>query len=158
MPKRTAGSSTIVLAMTCLCALQGCSRYADPSVAVERITLTDRSAEAAVLDIELAATNTNEVALPLRTVEYTLRLDGDVVFRGTRSAEATLRRVGTQPIVLPAAIRLDRHPAPASGMRYRLTGRMKYVTPGEIAQRLFDAGVRRPTVRFAQEGVLELDG
>ncbi len=135
--------------------LTGCSSYDAPRLAVSSVVLADRSDEAVVLDVTLDAENSNEVELPLETIEYTVLVDGRVVFEGTRSAEATLRREGTQQIVLPVAIRL----APDVPLRgeypYRIRGRLTYVTPGEIAQLLFDAGVRRPRVGFRDEGVID---
>lgn len=133
----------------------GCSSYDPPRLRVQEVTLADRSDEAVLLDFVLEATNRNEVELPLQTVDYAVSLDGRVVFEGRRSAEATLRRLGTQRIVLPAAVRLSPG-AQATGLhRYRISGELTYVTPGEIAQALFDAGVRRPTIDFAQQGEID---
>lgn len=132
----------------------GCSAYDAPDLSVSSVTVADRSDEAVVLEFVLDASNTNGVELPLQTVEYTVRLDGRVVFDGTRSAEATLRREGTQRIVLPAAVRLEPG-VPLSGeYPYGISGRLTYVTPGEIAQVLFDAGVRRPRVSFSERGTI----
>lgn len=135
-------------------ALGACSSYDAPTLAVSSVVLADRSDEAVVLNVTLDAANSNAVELPLETVDYTVFVDGSVVFEGTRSAQATLRREGTQQIVLPVAIRL----APEVPLRgeypYRIRGEMTYVTPGEIAQLLFDAGVRRPTVSFSQRGTV----
>lgn len=137
------------------CAVAGCSSYDAPTLTVSSVVLADRSDEAVVLDVTLDAGNSNAVELPLETVEYTVLVDGRVVFEGTRSAEATLRREGTQQIVLPVAIRLSPD-VPLSGeYPYRIRGKLTYVTPGEIAQLLFDAGVRRPKVAFSQRGTVD---
>ncbi|MGP1273193.1 MAG: LEA type 2 family protein [Phycisphaerales bacterium] len=136
----------------------GCSSYDAPRLEVTSVAVTERSDEAVVLEFTLDASNRNDVALPLERIRYSVRLDGREVFTGTRWAEATLRRVGTQQIRLPAAIRLEDAPALGDGTRYRISGRVTYVTPGEIAQLLFDAGVRRPTIGFRDEGVLEFGG
>lgn len=153
----------VLLGVVLLVWLSGCSSYDAPRLTVSSVTIADQSDEAVVLLFTVDAANANEEALPLERVRYTVRLNGRVVFRGTRWAEATLRRVGTQQITLPAAIpfedapelRSDARDQLVGGLPYRITGRMTYVTPGEIAQLLFDAGVRRPRVRFADEGVLE---
>ncbi|MEM7622703.1 MAG: LEA type 2 family protein [Planctomycetota bacterium] len=135
--------------------MTGCSSFDAPTLTVSSVVLADRSDEAVVLDVTLDAVNTNDVELPLEVVEYTVFVDGSVVFEGTRSAEATLRRAGTQQVVLPVAIRL----APDVPLRgeypYRIRGQLTYVTPGEIAQLLFDAGVRRPKVSFSQRGTVD---
>ena len=140
--------------LTCLLALPltGCSSYDAPRLAVSSVVLADRSDEAVVLNVTLDAQNSNEVELPLETIEYTVRVDGRVVFEGTRSAEATLRREGTQQIVLPVAIRLEPDARLRGEYPYTIRGELTYVTPGEIAQLLFDAGVRRPTVSFTDRG------
>jgi len=108
-----------------------------------------------VIDFTLSASNANEVDLPLERVRYTVRLNGERVFTGTRSAEATVRRLGTQDFVLPAAIDLERFDLPAGEVPYEITGSVVYVTPGEIAQILFDAGVRRPRSSFRKRGTLD---
>lgn len=149
---------TAILPLVMLTLLAGCSAYDAPRLAVSSVAVADRSDEAVVLDFTLDAANANDVELPLETVEYTVRVDGRVVFEGTRSAEATLRRSGTQQIVLPAAIRLSPDVPLAGEYPYSIQGRVTYVTPGEIAQLLFDAGVRRPKVGFRDSGVLDFGG
>ena len=143
------------LLLTAACTMVGCASFDAPTLTVSSVVLADRSDEAVVLDVTLDAVNTNAVELPLETIEYTVFVNGGVVFEGTRSAEATLRREGTQQIVLPVAIRLAPD-VPLDGVYpYRIRGEMTYVTPGEIAQLLFDAGVRRPTVSFSQRGEVD---
>ena len=88
-------------------------------------------------------------------MRYALRLNGQRVFSGTRSAEATVRRLGTQQFTLPAAIDLAEFDMPEGDVQYELSGSVVYVTPGEIAQLLFDAGVRKPRSSFQQTGVLD---
>lgn len=149
MPRRLAAG--IVAALL----LAGCSSYDAPRLAVSSVVLADRSDEAVVLNVTLAAENTNEVELPLETIEYTVRVDGRVVFEGTRSAEATLRREGTQQIVIPVAIRLAPDVPLRGSYPYTIRGELTYVTPGEIAQLLFDSGVRRPTVTFRDRGTVD---
>lgn len=140
--------------LVCFFGAVGCSAYDAPDLSVSSVTVADRSDEAVVLEFVLDASNSNGVELPLQTVEYTVRLDGRVVFDGTRSAEATLRREGTQRIVLPAAVRLEPGVPLQGDYPYGISGRLTYVTPGEIAQVLFDAGVRRPRVSFSERGTI----
>lgn len=136
--------------------LAGCSTYAPPTLEFAQPRLVDESPDGFVLAFELDATNANEVELPLRDVRYTVALDGRT-YRGVRSGEASLRRLGTQRLVIPAAFPLSEGQArPAGPVRYRVEGELRYVTPGEIAQILFDTGVRRPTVTFRHEGTIDL--
>lgn len=140
-------------------ALAGCSAYEAPELRVVSVGVSERSAEAVVLRVVIDAENANDVALPLRDVEYEVEVgDGGEgrVFRGVRSAEATLRRFGTQQIEVPAVVAAGSWPG--EGTPYVIRGRLRYTTPGEIAQILFDAGVRRPEVSFEGRGVIGAAG
>lgn len=109
-----------------------------------------------VLTFELSAGNENDVSLPLRQMTYDLELDGKRVFSGTRSPEATLTRLRTHRVTLPAVVRVDEsRPRPTGVVPYRLRGTLTYVTPGAFAETLFDAGVRRPTVDFSENGSID---
>lgn len=137
--------------------LIGCSSADRPTIAFSSARITEETDAGMVISFVLDATNTNDFDVPLERVRYTLELGGEEVFSGTRSAEATIRRLGTQQITLPAAIDLTEHPAPTGETPYVLAGSIVYVTPGEIAELLFDAGVRRPRMVFRHEGVLDFD-
>lgn len=144
----------VLICVIALC-VTGCSAYDRPEIEVVGARVTQESPEGVVIDFTLDATNPNEVDLPLERVRYALSLDGRRVFEGTRSAEATVRRLGTQQLTLPVAIDLSRFAAPTGDTTYELTGSVVYVTPGEIAQLLFDAEVRRPRATFRQRGTLD---
>jgi hypothetical protein len=152
----------------------GCSSYRAPALEVSRIRLVEETPAGLVLNFDIDARNDNEIELPLREVRYTVRLHGapgsadTVVFSGIRSPEATLRRRGTQRITFPAAIAIDVPQAPATSgsadqrptgiVRYTVEGELRYITPGQIAQILFDLNLRRPRVHFRDEGMLDLGG
>lgn len=138
--------------------LTGCEATASPKMSVAKVAPAERSDEGLALQFTLDGQNTNEVGLPLRTVEYTVMLGKEKVFEGTRSPEATLRRLGTQQIVLPAVVKLAEHPnLPTHGkVPYSISGTMTYVAPGQIAEVLFDAGVRVPTTSFSDSGEVDL--
>ncbi|MCC6675999.1 MAG: LEA type 2 family protein [Phycisphaerales bacterium] len=134
----------------------GCSSYEAPNLKVVEARVSERSAEGVVLMFTLDAENPNEEGLPLRSVDYRVLLDGREVFTGTRSAEATLRRYGTQQIRLPAVVAMTDPGAVAPAANYRIEGTLSYITPGEIAEILFDAGVRQPSVGFSGEGKADM--
>jgi hypothetical protein len=117
--------------------------------------VTERSDEGMAVVFTLDAANANQEAVPLREATYSLELEGKPVFRGVRSAEATLRSRGTQQFALPAAFPLSMLPA-SGAVRYRLSGSIEYITPGAFAEVLFDTGVRRPDASFVEEGVIDL--
>lgn len=154
---RTWSRRVRVLGVTIAAVLAGgCSSYEAPNLKVVDARVSERSAEGVVLMFTLDAENPNEEGLPLRTVDYRVSLEGREVFQGTRSAEATLRRYGTQQIRLPAVVALSEPATSLSAADYRIEGTLRYITPGEIAEILFDAGVRQPGVAFSGEGKADL--
>ncbi len=153
-PGRVVAACCMVVAAT-LCA--ACQSATPPRFEHAAARVTDRTPEGVAMNFTLDAYNENDIALPLRDVTYSVLIDGEEVFRGTRSAEATLRRRGVQQIRLPAVIALDPgEPVPTGTREYRLRGSVTYVTPGKIAELLFDTGVRVPTASFETEGEIDL--
>ena len=151
----------LVLALLALApALVGCESYSAPVLSMAKAQPLERTPDGCSMLFTLDARNDNEEALPLRTVEYRLDLNGREVFSGTRSAEATLRRQGTQQLRLPAMVALTPDtPTFAGGVaKYHLTGSIYYVTPGRLAETLFDSGVHTPSVSFAFDGDIDLSG
>lgn len=130
--------------------LGGCSSTPAPTIHLIDVSTRETTPEGVVLEILLEADNTAERAIPLREVQYSLYIDGQLVFEGERSAEATIRRFGTQRVVLPAAF-VPQTPA-ESWKVYRVEGTMTYLVPGVLAEALFDADVVRPSVSFRLEG------
>lgn len=146
------------LSLVCVMGLGGCTSYTPPAMNVVKAEAKERTPDGAAMLFTLDARNDNEDALPLRSVEYRVDLDGQEVFSGTRSAEATLRRLGVQQITLPAVVALNspaRQGLVQGKARYRLSGQMYYVTPGQLAELLFDAGVRTPSTPFSAEGEID---
>lgn len=138
--------------------LSACAGPRQPSFRVAEVRAGERTDQGVAMTFVLDAENDNDVALPLRDVEYTVELDGQRAFSGTRSAEATLRRLGTQQVVLPAVVRTGDGGAIRTSGRvpYRISGTVTYVTPGQIAEILFDSGVRVPSVGFSGTGEVDL--
>jgi hypothetical protein len=153
----------LTLAVVAATTAGGCASYSAPSLRVTDVRCTEETSEGLALAFTLMARNDNDVALPLRAVEYELLLGGPEqgsdlrrVFRGTRSPEASLRQRGEQPIVLPAVVPLrDGAPRPTGVRRYRLWTRLTYITPGALAEVMFDTGVRRPVVTIESTGMLD---
>lgn len=145
--------SVVVFAGAAL-ALGGCSSYSDPTLRVAGAGVTDEGTGALVLNVTIAAQNRNHVELPLREIDYTVSIDGREVFHAVRSPEATLRRLGEQTFTVPAVVTYSGE-RPKGLHEFEIEASVKYVTPGELAQALFDTGVRRPTVRFTDRGRVE---
>ncbi|MCW5764643.1 MAG: LEA type 2 family protein [Phycisphaeraceae bacterium] len=141
------------LCALCL-ALPGCVN--DPSIRVSRIVMGERSAEAVVVNFHLAADNPNDEIFPARLARYTVSVNGRQVFSGERSPEIALRNDAEQEFRLPATISLA--DGPLSGRQpYAISGSLQYTTPGQLAEVLFDTGVRRPSVSFASSGTIDFD-
>lgn len=142
-------------------AAPGCSRYRAPTFELVGVRELERTDDALVLGFTLAASNPNDENLPMRQADYRLIIDGVPAFNGMRSAETILRRYGKgQLIELPAIVPADRFDLSAfdsGSIRYLLTGSIEYQTPGELAEVLFDSGVRRPKAPLRAAGTLDLD-
>jgi LEA14-like dessication related protein len=136
--------------------LAGCAGTSAPTFNVTAAQALERTPDGVSVVFDVAAQNDNDDPLPLREVEYTLDINGQRAFAGTRSAEATLRRNGSQTIRLPAVVNLARVGEITGPARYRLSGTVKYVTPGQLAEIFFDTGVRIPTASFSGEGEVDL--
>lgn len=142
----------VVVALGMAWLLAGCGVFKKPGLEVSDAQLTERTQEGAVVTFTIDATNPNADAMSLRGVRYTLDVDGRRVFEGFRSAEATVRRFGTQQVQLPVVI----PGAPVAGeRRYELRGTIQYVPPGALARVMFDAGIREPTAGFEDAGVID---
>lgn len=156
-PPRHARRRPAALLLALAPALGACSSYSRPALEVAGARLAEESADGLVIEFLVDARNDNDVALPLRSLEYTVDLDGRRVFRGVRSPEATLRRLGERRLTLPAAIPLGpSDPRPVGLRDFRVAGTLTYQTPGELAEVLFDTGVRRPEAGFASSGRIDL--
>jgi LEA14-like dessication related protein len=141
----------VVAILACAVILGGCSPYRAPALSVRKAAITNVTEEGVVIRFTLDAENSNGVELPLKKISYRLYLDGREVFRGIRSPEATLRRLGSQSITLPAVVTVDEQISKLQGpVRYRIEGTLSYITPGSVAQILFD-----PRERYS-EGCLHL--
>jgi len=146
----------VVVCAAAVALMGGCWGVREPSFRVAGVGITEETERATVLTFRVTGENTNSEELPLREVRYALDLDGRRVFSGTRSAEATLQRFGTQTIDLPATVLASNGGDALSGeVPYTLSGEVVYELPGTIAEVLFDARIRRPTAGFSQSGRLD---
>lgn len=135
----------------------GCTSYTAPKLTVTSATLTEESPTGLVISFLIAAENSNRDQLLLRDISYTLWLDGERAFSGSRSPEATLARLAIQQLRIPAAVPIDAdHPRPVGPVPYRISGTLTYVTPSKLMEVLYDSGLPPPTVDFSDEGTIDL--
>ncbi len=130
----------------------GCSVVQRPESRVLGVTVTQRSAEGARVEVLVELTNPNATPLPLRHSGYQVSVgDGDFAF--TQRLDVTLPGNGTQRVVLPAAF--------ADGVSigaqtpYVVRGSVAYEPPGEFRRILTDMGIPLPTSPFDASGELE---
>lgn len=139
-----------ILALT----LGACSSPKAPTFEPVGVTaITERDGELELI-FTIEAANDNPDPLPLKRAVYTLSIDGAPVYSGYRSPETTLSEYATHTFELPALVPLTyasrTEPAP-----YRLTGTVSYVTPGKLAETLFDSGVRQPEATINVAGTID---
>lgn len=147
-----------LMLLTLLSATTGCSSVTRPGVAIEGASFGASSDDAQVLDFALRLENENREPLELHEFHYTLMINGQTVYSGRRSAEATLSARGGKVIVIPAVVPRSSLSDAGSSIGYQLSGRLWYRSPGELADILFDSGLHRPSVGFGTQGDLELSG
>ncbi len=122
-----------------------------PQATLVSAAIADQTDQGTVLDFGIEIHNPNAFQLPLRDVRYSLFLNGQRVFSGTRSAESTVTRGSSQTIHLPASFVGQLPP----NRTYTIDGRIYYSTPSALADVLFDANIYRPSVTFKHSGALD---
>lgn len=135
-------------------ACAGCSSTRPPGLTIQSAELTEQTDAGMVVTFTVLADNPNPDALPLRDAQYTVSLAGKPVFSGVRSAQATVRRFGTQTFTLPAAIPAT--PAGRGVEPFEISGKLTYLVPGALAETLFDIHVLRPSTSFGGKGDVDL--
>ncbi len=133
----------------------GCSIRRPPLIALTGVTVSESTAAATALRFHLELVNRNPDPLRLREFRYTLLVDGTPVYRGRRAAEATLSAGGTRQLAIPAVLASTAIGKPVE-LRYTLIGSLEYLSPGELAEILFDTGVRRTRVSFQESGLVRI--
>ncbi|MHC4413906.1 MAG: LEA type 2 family protein [Planctomycetota bacterium] len=142
-----------------LLSLPGCTRYRSPEISLARVMMTESGDEALALGFEVELANPNVAPLELDEFRYTVEIDGREVYAGRRAAGATLSAAQTRRLTIPAVVpyhRMGWTAGPPPQVTYALRGALRYRTPSELAQQLFDAGVRRPRTSFGGRGQVAL--
>lgn len=144
---------TLYLAIL-MTALTGCAVLRPPAVEVLGAELTERTDEATRLEIHVRLRNPNDEALEILQYDYRVEVDGAPDYLGRRAGMTTMGPGSTTEAMLPAVI-VGRTTGNVGGWRvggWRVGGTVQYLTPGALADILFDTGVRRPKARFSGRG------
>lgn len=131
-----------------LALLAACSSYRAPVLTVAETRVREAAPSGVVVEFLIDAENPNPEPMPLREVRYAMQVNGQRVFECVRSPEATLRRFGTQRLILPVVLPLAPGATPPSASDVTLSGTLSYTAPGQLAETLFDTGVSRPEASF----------
>ena len=149
-----------ILPIVFLAAMSGCTGFREPVVTIVGASITETSDSAIGLDLLLELANSNSEAVELNEFTYAITINGTGTYRGRWAASATLPSNGSRQLVIPAVVRYDQMgwtenslPAEAS---FGISGSLHYIAPGDIAEILFDTGVRKPKVSFRGQGILNL--
>lgn len=153
-------SASALAAFLSVLALAACSSYRDPVITGNGASMAEQSAEAMTLRLGLDLSNPNREPLKLLEFDYSVSINGVHVYDGVRAAETTLASEGRKEVSIPIVIRFDKAGWNAqdlpSRVKYEVRGELRYNTPGEFAQALFDTGVRRPSAGFRLAGEADL--
>ena len=149
-----------ILPIALLATMSGCSGFREPVVTIVNASVTEKSDIAVGLGLLLDLANSNNEPVELNEFIYAVTINGTGTYRGRWSASATLPSNGSRRLVIPAVVRYEQlgwteNSVPAEAM-FEVSGTLLYIAPGDIAEILFDTGVRKPTVSFSGNGVLKL--
>lgn len=145
------------LLLTAPCLLCACSTYRPPTFQAVSVREVEHTSEHSVVTFVIEATNPNREPMPLGQATYSLTLNGQEVFAGVRSPEATVNTYGKHTFELPAVVPASA--VPGSGeIPYTLTGKVIYKQPGALADVLFDAQVVVPEAGLDLDGTIKLGG
>ena len=159
-PQLVSLAACLLLVTAVLIPASGCVSR-DLTFELENVQQASVSEDGVVLQFELEGINASPDELPLGLVRYELILDGQLVFTGERVAEASVPAFGRQPFEIPVAVSRDdfditRFDRTTEAIPYQLTGSAEYLVPGQLAEVLFDTGLRRTKAPISLEGAFEI--
>ena len=141
-----------IAAISALPLLTGCATATPPSVSMSGMSVSFDEPDGSVMWFELTIENTDTVDLPLAEARYSVMVDGETVFRGVRSAEATAPAMGNATVRLPASAPDGSGIEP--GAKVTIQGRLTYLTPSRLSEVLFDADIFRPEKGFSASATI----
>jgi hypothetical protein len=135
--------------------MAGCAIVRPPAATVESVRLVGASDEGARYLVTVHLTNPNDVDLPLRKAQLSLRVAEVGSYAFDAIPNHTLPANGEQTVTLGAAMPTELG-ADAVG-NYSVNGHLTYQPPGEIAKLFTDAGFPRPRANFDASGDVQAD-
>lgn len=136
--------------------LGGCSSVPGPKISLADAFVSDRSDEATLVILSLDIENQADVSIPLYEFDYNVSIDGRPVFDTNRRARMTLRPSETRQMNLPVVVpHGNAGTGPRGSSALGVNGSLVYIAPGELAEILFDTGVRVPSTGFSAQRTVE---
>lgn len=132
-----------------LVGLGGCSGSKPPIMTIPGAAIAERSPEGVVVRLEVEADNPNRESMPLGQIRYEVKVDGAVVYAGTREAEATVRGFGKQRFEVPAFFA-----GVSEVSNFEFVGEVDYIPASVIRQTLYDNGMPYPSAKIEGAGAV----
>ena len=136
----------------------GCSSTRPPVPQFQSSNLKNSFEEAVSVEVTFNLLNDNLEPIHLERFEYTVLIDGEVVYEGLKKAEQTLPSVSsdktvsyTIPIVIPRSYLEGKEE-----VTWHMNGSLQYVSSGALAETLFESNLWQPTIAFAASDSLEV--
>lgn len=133
--------------------LCGCRAGQSPRFELVSARTIETTNEGVLVELSVLGENPTDQVVLLREARYAVEVEGAGTFRSARSPEVTLPRYGRVTMTLPVALKgsgLD-----VSGKQVSLRGQVLYLEPGALAEVLFDARLRRPSVSVQGSAVVD---
>jgi len=122
-----------------------------PPATVASVRVAQQTGEGVRLEVVVELTNPNDVALPLKSSSFSVRVGGAAASMSTRP-NRTLPARGMQTVVLPIALATGES---VSGAQVSVTGTITYEPPGEIRKLLTESKIPLPTTSFSYQGQIQ---
>ena len=147
----------LILPLLCLVTM-GCSSTRPPVPQFQSSKLMNSFEEAVSVEVTFNFLNENLEPIHLVRFEYTVLIDGEVVYEGLKKAEQTLPSSSqnktvsyTIPIVIPKSYIEGKEE-----VTWHMNGSLQYVASGALAETLFESNLWQPTIAFVASDSLEV--
>lgn len=142
------------LLQVCFFALIGCGVRA-PQVHYLESSVTQSTPEAVAMEIEFEVSNNNDEPLQLTLFDYTVSVDGNIVYRGKHSAQQTVPTATAVTSKIPAVIQRNQILG-LQNATWRLSGLLGYIPPKEFTKTLLKSGIWKPTTQVHAHGSFQI--
>lgn len=139
-------SGLVAACAASLTLLAGCA--GDPRITVAGVDRVVKGAAADEYSVRVRLENPTGESLVLDRWNYSLETDAGR-YSGEWVASRTLPPGSNTEVAIPAVLT---HDGAAVASRWRVSGSVRYLLPGRLAETLFDIGLSRPEAMFSGEG------